>query len=109
MNTSIKPFKSNYTMDEPAVPPPSEHVDTVQLAAGVAALVNVPQGARFVTFGSTGDFFASSGAEPAIPGPTALDGSAPECNPRAWRLSSADMAIGLVAPAACTVTLAYHR
>lgn len=108
MSTSISPFTSNYGMGAPHVPPPSEHVDSVVLPAGVPVLINKPAGAGYVTFGSTGVFFAKPDAIPEVPTDD-VTGAASECNPHAWRLSSGIGAIGLVAPAACTVTLAYHR
>lgn len=86
----------------------SDHIDVRVLAANTAEQHSVPAGARFVVFSATGDFYAKpDGGAIAVPSADVADGSAPELNPLSRSVESVTN-ISLIAPAACTVTLAFY-
>jgi len=87
--------------------PPSTTVYAVVLTAGTPWQVQVPSGALQELFSATGPFWARVGGAAQLPTADVLDGSAPELNPAA-RAVTAGSAIGLVAPATCTVSLAFY-
>lgn len=91
--TSVLPI-SNYTL-------------VLLLSAGVSKAVTVPAEARVVLFSATGNFWLSADSTPAVPAADILDGTAPELNP-SGRAVRAGQTLGLVAPAACTVSLSFY-
>ncbi len=84
------------------------YVDARVLAPNAAETHTVPAGAKFVIFGSDGDFYAKPNASAAVPGTDLTDGSASELNPVIWDLNGVT-SIGLVAGAARVVTLSFYR
>jgi hypothetical protein len=77
------------------------------LAGGVGKTVSVPAQARAVLFSATGNFWLSLNGLPALPTADILDGSAPSLNPGA-RAVRPGQVLGLVAPSACLVNLAFY-
>lgn len=80
----------------------------VVLAAGVPKNITVPIGATAVAFNATGAFWVQYGAAAALPGVDDVGGGAPELAPAARRVA-AGTTLGLVAPAACTVSLCFYE
>lgn len=85
---------------------PSDYTDAKELAAGVAETITVPADAVKVLFSCTGNFYAKHAAAATIPGDVS-DGSAAALNPSGWVVAAADE-IGVIAPAACILTLEYY-
>ena len=83
------------------------YIDARALAAGVAESHTVPAGAKFVIFGSDGDFYARPNGTAAAPGADVTDGSGSELNPVIWDLKGVT-SIGLVATAVRVVTLTFY-
>lgn len=91
-------------------PQPPDYVDARVLAAGTAKRHTVPEGARFVSFSATVDFFALFGASDvtaAVPSTDVTDGTAPELNPMARKIPDGVTHISLIAEAAGKVTLSF--
>ena len=87
--------------------PMSNHTLALVLSPGFGKTVTVPSDARVALFSSTGNFWLSAGGAPAVPAMDILDGSAPELNP-GGRMVKPGQTLGLVAPAACTVSLSFY-
>lgn len=83
------------------------YIDARVLAANTAESHTVPTGAKFVLFGSDGDFYARPNATAAVPSADVTDGSGSEINPVAWDLTGVTT-ISLIAAAARVVTLAFY-
>ena len=83
------------------------HVDARVLTANTNESHTVPAGARVVVFSATGDFYAEPGGTAAVPAADVTDGSASELNPTQWNLDGVT-SIGLIAPAATTITLSFY-
>jgi hypothetical protein len=77
------------------------------LAGGVGKTVTVPAQARAVLFSATGNFWLGLNGLPALPTADILDGSAPSLNPSARSVRPGQL-LGLVAPTACIVNLAFY-
>lgn len=88
--------------------PISDHTHALLLSPGVSKAVTVPPDARVALFSATGNFWLSADNAPAVPTLDILDGTAPELNP-SGRAVRAGQTLGLVAPAACTVSLSFYR
>ena len=86
----------------------SDHINVRFLAADVAETETIPAGARIVLFSSTGNFYLNTRAAAVIPTGDITDGSGPEYNPIARLLVAAET-MSLIAPAACTVMMAYYK
>lgn len=86
---------------------PSDHVQSLTLAAGVAKQVTVPANARMVLVNATAPIWVRFGGPATLPTEDILDGSAPELNP-AGRTVKEGETIGLVASTACGVSLSYY-
>lgn len=86
----------------------SDSVYANVLAANTAEKVTVPTGAKFVHFSGTTPFYVLFGADPtaAIPSTEVADGSASVLNPGLRKIDGAAK-IGLIAPAACVVTMEF--
>jgi hypothetical protein len=92
--------------------PFSDYIVAVVLLAAAAEGIEIPAGARFVVFNSTGDFYAvlSSVAVPkvaAVPSATVDDGSASELNPGHWSVAGYD-GISIAVPDDCVVTMSFY-
>jgi hypothetical protein len=91
---------------------PSDTVDHRVLTANVAESHNVPSGARWVLFRSTGDFYAKVDATAQLPGgdsPSDIsDGSASELNPSLWFVAGAST-ISLISDAAVDINMAFYK
>ncbi|MBB3267889.1 hypothetical protein FHW79_005559 [Azospirillum sp. OGB3] len=85
-------------------PSSSRHV--VALTAGVGQTVTVPNEAVSVLFNATGLFWVQYGGGAALPTGSDLSGGAPELAPQARRVEAGTV-LGLVAPAACLVSLSF--
>ena len=83
------------------------HIDARALAANAAESHTVPAGAKFVIFGSDGDFYARPNGTAAVPGGDVTDGSGSELNPVIWDLKGVT-SIGLIASAVRVVTLTFY-
>lgn len=91
-------------------PQPPDYVDARVLSAGSAKRHAVPEGARFVSFSATMDFYAlfgDSSVVAAVPSTDVTNGTAPELNPMARKIPDATTHISLVAEAAGKVTLSF--
>lgn len=86
--------------------PPSDHCDSRNLIAGAAEAFDVPDGAKYAMFASTGDFFASYTQAATVPGDV-TNGSASELNPT-MRYVNGVRQISVIAPADVTVTVSYY-
>ncbi|NYZ17910.1 NAD/NADP transhydrogenase alpha subunit-like protein [Azospirillum sp. RWY-5-1] len=86
---------------------PSTMRYAVTLNAGVPKTIAVPAGAQTVLFASTGPFWVRYGAPAALPVDDDTGGDAPELAPAARWIARVTV-LGLVAPAACTVSLAFY-
>lgn len=86
------------------------YIDARVLAAGVAETHTIPAGVNWVIFSSDcqPSFFARSGASVAVPAADVTNGTAGEMNPSAWRFFG-ETQISLIAPSACTVTMAFYK
>jgi hypothetical protein len=87
--------------------PVSDYVLVLMLSPAAAKTVVVPPNARIVLFSATGSFWLSGSDAPALPAGDILDGTAPELNP-GGRTVRPGQTLGLVASAACTVTLSFY-
>lgn len=85
---------------------PSTHRCVVALAAGAGQTVTVPADASSVLFNGTGPFWVQYGGPATLPAATDLGGNTPELAPQA-RAVAAGAVLGLVAPAACLVSLSF--
>ncbi len=83
------------------------YIDARALAANTAESHTVPAGAKFVIFGSDGDFYARPNGAASVPGSDVTDGSGSELNPVIWDLTGVT-SIGLVASAVRVVTLTFY-
>lgn len=90
------------------LPPPSDHVNSITLAAGVAKVETVPALATCVLFSKTTKFYAKHNAAATVPAGDVTDGSASDLNPEGWIVTAGDT-IGVISPVACTVTFAYYK
>ncbi len=89
-----------------ALPAP-DYVDARVLAAGTEEIHSVPAGADIVVFSATDDFYVNYDATAVAPSGDITDGSASELNPVVRDVRGVT-SIHLVAPATCTVTLAFY-
>lgn len=88
---------------------PADVVYNVILAPGSAKVVAIPTDAKFVIFGTSGQFCARyDGAAAAWPVGDVIDGNGSELNPTT-RFISLSTSISLAAPAGCVVSLSFHR
>lgn len=88
--------------------PFSDHINAVALSAGAAKQISVPDGARFVIFSSTADFYVRSDGQAAtVPGDTS-DGTACELNPTMRYLADA-AGLSVISSASCVVTTAFYK
>jgi hypothetical protein len=87
--------------------PPPDHVDALVLAAGQAKTHAVPAGARHVLLSATGTVHVAYDAAAQVPAGDVTDGSAAEMNPLLRSVEGVAQ-LGLAAPRACTVTLAFY-
>ncbi len=86
---------------------PSDTAFVIVLTPGVPKQVTVPAAAEMVLFNATGPFWCKIGGPAVLPANDVLDGSAPELNPVARQVDPNGV-IGLVAPAAVTVSLVFY-
>jgi|SRR5687767_9270872 len=100
-------FKRSANGDVTFIRSAPTYVDARDLAANTNETHTVPAGAETVMFSCTGDFYAKQNGAAAIPGDV-TDGSASELNPKNWSLE-ATTSIGLIAPAACKITLTFSK
>ncbi len=84
------------------------YIDARVLLANTAETHTVPAGAKFVIFGSDGDFYAKPNGTAAVPANDVTDGTGSELNPVIWDLNGVT-SIGLVAAAARVVTLSFYQ
>lgn len=92
-------------------PEPSDHVNTFVLSAGGSGRQEIPEGARFVSFGATGNFFVAFGGadvSASIPSAEVADGSASELNPAARMTPDGATHVSITVPAAATVVLSFY-
>jgi hypothetical protein len=89
-----------------AILQPSSSRHVVALTAGVGQTITVPDEAVSVLFNATGPFWVQYGGAAALPTGSDLSGNAPELAPQARRIE-AGIVLGLVAPAACLVSLSF--
>ena len=89
------------------IPPASDHVYNIVLAANTAKSVTAPGGAKFVAFAANGTFYARYNGSAAIPSADVTDGAGSEVNPSARSLDGVET-IGLVAPASTIVSLSWY-
>lgn len=87
------------------------YVDAKSLAANTAETFTVPNGARYVLFAGTADFYVNYSDTATVPGDTA-DGSASELNPAMRYIGnmedqSAVASISVISAEACIVTASY--
>lgn len=87
--------------------PISTHTVVLLLAAGTGRALTVPVGAKVALFSATGNFWLKADAVPPLPVGDILDGSAPELNP-AGRMVEGVSSLGVVAPVACTLSIAFY-
>lgn len=85
----------------------SDHVDVRVLAAGVAEAHPVPSGANYVAFSSTDEVWVKMDGVAAVPDDDIEDGSASELNPTPRYINGVS-SIGLIAPRACIVQMAFY-
>ncbi|PWC81055.1 hypothetical protein TSH58_00200 [Azospirillum sp. TSH58] len=86
---------------------PSDTAFAIVLAPGVPKQITAPGAAETVLFNATGPFWCKIGGPAVLPANDVLDGSAPELNPVARQVRPNGV-IGLVAPAAVTVSLVFY-
>jgi len=86
---------------------PSDVVNSLALAAGVAESTTVPALAGKVFFSSTGTIYVKVGGTAAVP-TDITNGTASELNPSCYIVSPGDV-ISVIAPATCIVTFSYYR
>ena len=85
----------------------SKNINAKVLAANVAESDTVPADAGKVFFSCTGNYYVNTRGTATIPIDT-TDGSASELNPSGYIVSAGET-ISVIAPAACTLTIAYYR
>jgi len=85
----------------------SDYINAKLLAASVAETETVPANAGKVFFSCTGNYYVNTRGTAAIPGDT-TDGSASDLNPVGYVVSPGE-SISVIAPSACTLTMAYYR
>jgi hypothetical protein len=84
----------------------SDAVNARALAPSTAASITVPTGAVHAVFSATQDFWAKADATPTIPGDVD-NGAAAELNPTVMRVQGL-ATIGVIAEAACKLTVAFY-
>lgn len=85
------------------------YVDAVVLVANVNQTYTVPANADAVIFSANcSEFYAIIGPTAAVPAANVTNGTASEMNPSSWYTGKATQ-IGLIAPGACKVTLAWYK
>lgn len=85
----------------------SDYINAAFLAADTAEAFTVPAKAKIVLFSSTANFYLNTRAVAVIPAGDITDGSGPEYNPIARRVSSGD-SLSLIASTACIIMLAFY-
>lgn len=85
----------------------SDTVNAKVLAANVAESETVPADAGMVFFSCTGNYYVNTRGTAVIP-TDITNGSASELNPVGYIVSAGET-ISVIAPAACTLTIAYYR
>lgn len=93
-------------------PDPSDHIDAIVLVPDVAQVHPIPEGANYVLFASTADFFAKFGADDVdvdVPTSNTTNGSSGELNPNARNVPDGATHIALVSEYPCLITLAFYR
>lgn len=93
--------------DLDAIPFPT-YVDARALGIAINEDHTIPTGAKYVIFSATADFYAKIGGTAAIP-VDVTDGSGSELNPIVRHISDSATTIGLIAPAACEVTMSFYN
>lgn len=86
--------------------PPSDYCNARHLIPGAGKPIDVPAGAKYVMFASTGDFFASYDRTAQVEDDV-LDGTAPELNPT-MRYVNGIKQINVSVTADCTITLSFY-
>jgi hypothetical protein len=87
--------------------PQSDYINGKVLAAGAAETIAVPDGAKWVLFASTADFFAKIGGTAAVVSDSD-SGDASELNPTMRYLGGAT-AIGVISESDCKLTAAFYK
>jgi len=87
--------------------PQSDWIDSRSLGIATAEVQTVPEGARFVLFASTTDFYAKMNAAAAVPADV-VNGTASELNPTMRKVIGV-ATIGLISPAASIVTMSFYK
>lgn len=93
------------------IAPVPDYVDARVLGVATNEDHTVPSGVRWVIFSANGDFYAKAGGTAAVPAADVTDGSGSQLNPSAWELprDGSVATIGLIAPAATVVTMAFYK
>lgn len=86
--------------------PFSDTINSVSLTAGAAEAIDIPEGASFVIFSGTGDYYIRANGTAAVPGDV-TDGTASEINPTMRSLVNVT-SLSAIAPADCVVTAAFY-
>jgi len=105
----MKPLKAIYAQGSPLIG--LHHSSSVYanvLAANTAESVTVPDGAKYVNFSATADFYAKFGGAAAVPANEVADGSASVLNPGLRALDGA-ASIGLISAEVCIVTMEFFE
>ena len=88
---------------------PSEDVFAAVMGAGEAERVDIPEGARYVVFGASGNFIAAFGG-PSVEagGPDASGPISGEMNPAARRIPQEATHISVASAEGAIVTLSFY-
>lgn len=93
--------KSTYSI------PFSDFINVHTLDAGIAETVTIPEGAKFILFSSSSDFYARVNGTASIPVNDVVDGSGSELNPVIRSLSGVD-SLSVIAPFDCRLSMSFY-
>lgn len=85
--------------------PFSDYINSRSLSASTAETFIVPEGARFVVFSGTADFYAKPNATASVPADV-TDGSASELNPTLRSVVGVS-SVSVISESACVVSAAF--
>jgi hypothetical protein len=71
----------------------SGYIDDIVLAAGVAQTITAPTGARYVSFGASGDYYVNQSGTATIPGTTITGGTGSLKKPPLMSLDAATFSL----------------
>ena len=87
----------------------SDYKDAIVLVANTNQTINIPTGAKYARFKSTGssDFWIKFGGAAAVPSANVTDGTASRLNPDGIIGIDGATTVGIISAVVCTISIEY--